>query len=97
MRLNNIGSNQTSISTNNGTEVFFSYTTPVAAFVPGRGYIRTDRSYSVTTSRHINAWAGRNAEAVPQAEIDGILQGIDQTADYHATGERSWGADYIRR
>jgi hypothetical protein len=38
------------------TEVLFSYETPVAAFIPGRGYIKTDRFFSVTTSRHINKY-----------------------------------------
>jgi hypothetical protein len=31
-------------------EVLFSYETPVAAFVPGKGYLRTNVNYSKTTS-----------------------------------------------
>ena len=56
MKLTPIAANQTSVSFNDGTEVFFSYKTPVAAYLPDRGYVKTDKFYSVTTSRHINKY-----------------------------------------
>lgn len=56
MQLKNLGSNKTEIHFPNGVVVFFSYNTPVAAFVPGRGYLRTSKRYSVTTSKHLNQW-----------------------------------------
>jgi len=56
MQLTPIAANQTSVSFNDGTEVFFSYKTPVAAYLPEKGYVRTSKFYSVTTSRHINKW-----------------------------------------
>ena len=56
MKLTPIAANQTSVSFNDGTEVFFSYKTPVAAYLPDKGYVRTAKFYSVTTSRHINKW-----------------------------------------
>ena len=56
MKLTPIATNQTSVSFNDGTEVFFSYRTPVAAYLPDRGYVKTDTFYSVTTSRHINKY-----------------------------------------
>ena len=56
MKLTPIAANQTSVSFNDGTEVFFSYKTPVAAYLPEKGYVRTSKFYSVTTSRHINKW-----------------------------------------
>lgn len=56
MQLTPIAPNQTSVSFNDGTEVFFSYKTPVAAYLPEKGYVRTSKFYSVTTSRHINKW-----------------------------------------
>lgn len=56
MQLTPIAANQTSVSFNDGTEVFFSYKTPVAAYLPAKGYVKTSRFYSVTTSRHINKW-----------------------------------------
>ena len=56
MKLTPIAANQTSVTFNDGTEVFFSYKTPVAAYLPDRGYVKTDTFYSVTTSRHINKY-----------------------------------------
>ena len=56
MQLTPIAANQTELSFTNGAQVFFSYKTPVAAYCPLRGYIRTEKFWSVTTSRHINKW-----------------------------------------
>ena len=56
MNLTPIAANQTVLSFTNGAQVFFSYKTPVAAYCPLRGYIRTAKYWSVTTSRHINKW-----------------------------------------
>ena len=56
MKLTPIAANQTSVSFNDGTEVFFSYKTPVAAYLPSKGYVKTEKFYSVTTSRHINKY-----------------------------------------
>ena len=56
MQLTPIAANQTSVTFNAGTEVFFSYKTPVAAYLPEKGYVKTEKFYSVTTSRHINKY-----------------------------------------
>jgi len=56
MKLTPIAANQTELSLNNGTQVFFSYETPVAAYCPVQGYIKTAKKWSTTTSRHINKW-----------------------------------------
>lgn len=73
IKLRVLGPNQTELDTGRAT-IFFSYETPVAALVPGRGFIRTDRYWSVTTSRHINRWlSGADAEEVAQSELDGLL------------------------
>lgn len=53
MKLNPVGPNQTEIERDNGTTVFFSYKTPVAVFVPGKGALCTSTKYSRTTSKHI--------------------------------------------
>jgi hypothetical protein len=53
MKLNPIGSNQTEIEYGDGVTVFYSYKTPVAAFVPGKGALCTSTKYSQTTSKHI--------------------------------------------
>lgn len=73
MKLNSIGSNQTEIEKPNGVMVLYSYTTPVAAFVPGKGGLVSNHYYSVTTSRHINKalvrWGATRVE-VDQGVID---------------------------
>lgn len=75
-KLNPQGKNQTEIEKQDGTTVFFSYSTPVAAHVPGRGFLRTAEHYSTTTTKHINAFLARNGgskfETVPQSEINAL-------------------------
>ena len=56
MKINNVGSNMTELSTNSGAVILFSYSTPVAALLPSGQYIKTDKKYSATTTRHVNKW-----------------------------------------
>ena len=74
MNLTPIAANQTVLSFTNGAEVFFSYKTPVAAYCPLRGYIRTEQFWSSTTSRHINKWLKGITEVteVPQTVLQGL-------------------------
>ena len=68
------GSNQTEVTLrlNNGelATILFSYRTPVAALIGNKWY-RTEKRWSVTTSRHINKFLG-DSEAVtmPQSFFD---------------------------
>jgi hypothetical protein len=77
MKLNPIGPNQTEVERAEGVTVFYSYKTPVVAFVPGRGALVTSTKYSVTTSRHINAavarW-GATKHVVSQEEINSLAK-----------------------
>jgi hypothetical protein len=79
MRIRQIGSNQTEVMLADGTEILISYTTPVAALIPGRGWVRTLSKTSATTSKHINKWLiaklGRTdcVPAVDQWEIDQLI------------------------
>lgn len=74
MKINVIGANQTLVHLPVGT-ILFSYETPVAAYVSGRGYIRTAEKFSKTTSKHINQWlGGANAEVVPQIMIEDLVE-----------------------
>ena len=75
MKLNPVAQNQTEVELPSGVTVFFSYKTPVAAHIPGEGYYRTDKRWSVTTSRHIGQFLSRNggsgkATERPQAYFD---------------------------
>lgn len=54
MKLTPVGCNQTEIERENGVTILYSYKTPVAAFVPGKGGLVTKQHYSPTTSRHVN-------------------------------------------
>ena len=70
MTLRQLGSNMTLVCLH-GKEIFFSYETPVAAWVQGRGYLVSTTYYSRTTRKHITTWLdGKRSAAVPQEEID---------------------------
>ena len=76
MKLNKLGPNKTELQLADGTVVFFSYKTPVAALIPGEGWVRTDEKYSVTTSKHINQWLAENnaefVDTVNQHRLDAL-------------------------
>ena len=74
MQLKRIAANQTEIVLNNGTTIFFSYDTPVAAQLPDYEYVRTATKWSVTTSKHINKWLeGVIATEVSQDILDNLV------------------------
>ena len=74
LRLNVIGPNQTLVHLHVGS-IFFSYETPVAAYVSGRGYVRTEQKFSKTTTKHINKWLdGCKAEVISQSEIEALAE-----------------------
>ena len=74
MQLTPIASNMTEVETSEA-RILFSYRTPVAAYVFGRGYVRTEKWWSVTTSRHINKWIGKDVttEEVSQTYLDNLV------------------------
>ena len=75
MKLTPIAANRNVISYNDGTEVFFSYSTPVAGYSNELGYVRTEDWYSSTTTRHINKYLGDiEATKVPQQTINELSQ-----------------------
>ena len=77
MKVQSIGSNQSEVELADGTWVLFSYQTPVAALVPGQGWIRTDKKWSATTTKHVNAWLRKNCggevQSVPQWDLDQLV------------------------
>ena len=76
MKLNKIGSNQSELHLDSGAIVFFSYNTPVAAFIPNEGYIRTMTKFSVTTTKHLNKWLrGVGGKYVPQNVLNNLVEG----------------------
>ena len=85
MKLKLIGANQTELTLEDGTQVFFSYETPVCirteAMHCGKKQTRvcvTTEKYSRTTSKHINNWVANQSEIiqmVEQSEIDNFVKG----------------------
>ena len=72
MQLTPIASNMTEVETADA-RILFSYRTPVAAYIFGEGFVKTDKFWSVTTSRHINKWLGGVlAKEQPQSYFDGL-------------------------
>ena len=84
MKLTPIANNQNVVSYNDGTEVFFSYKTPVAGYHPDLGYLRTEDWYSSTTTRHINKYLAVSTEhrQVSQEIINSLANGCYQSTDY---------------
>ena len=81
MELKTIRPNAREIELADGTRVLFSYSVPVAAYVPTRGLMRTEAFYSRTTSGHVAAWFLKefcvpvsHAETVAQADLDRLLR-----------------------
>ena len=74
MKVRNFASNMTVLELNNGDEVLFSYSTPVAAFISGRGYLKTEEKHSATTTRHINKWSDVYKGTEPQSFFDELVK-----------------------
>lgn len=78
MQLTPIASNMTEVETNDA-RILFSYKTPVAAYIFGEGFVKTEKYWSVTTSKHINKWFkdGHNDlpefKEIPQSRLDSLV------------------------
>jgi hypothetical protein len=75
IRLEPLGSNRTLLHINDGLEILFSYSTPVAGFSRTHGgYFKTTTFWSRTTSRHINQYLdGAEAKELRQEEISAMI------------------------
>ena len=56
LKLRQIASNMTEITSANGADILFSYSTPVAGRLSDGTAFKTDKWYSQTTTRHINKY-----------------------------------------
>lgn len=63
------GSNHHAIRIGNGNEFYFSYKTLVAAKV-GNRCVRTEKKFSVTTSKHLGQMGVGGWEQIPQDELE---------------------------
>jgi hypothetical protein len=78
LKLKPLASNMTELELGDKT-ILFSYRTPVACHIAGEGYYRTEKKWSVTTSKHIGKWltlmGARNPAALkPQEFFDSMVQ-----------------------
>ena len=64
MKLKTIGSNQTLLLTNHGYEILYSYETAVAGYSPVIGWFKSNKNYSKTTSKHVNAYLTNRVDIV---------------------------------
>lgn len=85
MKLQQLGPNRTLVRFGDGTQVFFSYETPVAGYVPRMGYFKTEKNWSRTTSKQIAEYlrmatgdGGYDAIEVPQSWIESLPQLLDR-------------------
>jgi len=56
----------------------FSYETPVAAHISGKGHFKTEKKWSKTTSKHISEWlrimGAHECEVQPQDFFDSLTK-----------------------
>ena len=74
MKLQQLSGNKNQITLDDGTQVLFSYETPVACWIQGE-YFKTSKKWSNTTSRHINSWVHLATEK-PQEYFDNLVKGV---------------------
>lgn len=79
MKLIPLRANMTELQLENGTRVLFSYQTPVGAIVNEDGVFhqyKTEKKWSMTTSRHINQWnpMGGAYGLQPQEYFDNLIK-----------------------
>jgi hypothetical protein len=81
MKLKRVGASSTEVQLNPDTLVLFSYETPVACHITGKGFMRTAAFHSRTTSKHIGQFVARhggrkeNVTEKPQAYFDSLTSG----------------------
>jgi len=102
MKLKQLGPNRTEVELADGRTIFFSYETPVAAFIPGKGYVVTEEKFSRTTTKHISEWLRRHTgegnftcPRVSQSIIEGYASnpGDDDEGEYVVL-EPNWNGVY---
>ena len=80
MNLKQVGSNMTELELSGGLKILFSYQTPVACRWSNASnshyFYKTDKFWSRTTSKHVNAWVEKGVTDVkPQDYFDSLVKG----------------------
>ena len=68
MKLQSFAVNRSLLIFDDGTEIYFSYETPVAGYSNKLGYVKTNQWYSSTTTRHINRYL-RDAQGLDHTKL----------------------------
>ena len=82
MKLKSFATNRTLLTFDDGTEVFFSYETPVAGYSNKLGYVKSKQWYSSTTTRHVNryfndVWLNSNLVGFdPESDVSTVDQDV---------------------
>tara|TARA_R100001086_G_C11779523_1_gene243228 strand:+ start:92 stop:361 length:270 start_codon:yes stop_codon:yes gene_type:complete len=76
MQLKSFATNRTLLIFDDGTEIFFSYETPVAGYSNKLGYVKTDHWYSSTTTRHINRYLNDYSDIPNPEQIPSVDQSV---------------------
>ena len=76
MKLQSFAVNRTLLSFDDGTEIFFSYETPVAGYSNKLGYVKTNHWYSSTTTRHINRYLNDYSDIPNPEQIPSVDQSV---------------------
>ena len=82
MKLHSFAANRTLLIFDDGTEVFFSYQTPVAGYSNKLGYVKSKQWYSSTTTRHVNryfnhVWLNSNLVGFdPETDVSTVDQDV---------------------
>ena len=78
MKVYTISKNQVELVTKK-YNILLSYGVPVVLYFDMGGFIKTDKFWSITTSKHINKWlGGHDASIVSQSYLDNILDGLGE-------------------
>lgn len=98
MQVKSLGANMTQVQIAPDILLFFSYETPVAAWITGKGIYYTTKKYSNTTTKHINKFiqslglTGTPPQPRPQAFFDHLQIGVKKNPSTrktnHSVGQR---------
>lgn len=65
MKLKQLGTNRIELEFENA-RILISYETPVAAWIAGEGWYKTEKNWSRTTSKHITQWGNHEGVTLTQ-------------------------------
>ncbi len=75
MEMQRVDPNMVVLMFKDGTRIMFSYDVPVAAYIPGAGYMKSSRYFSRSTNQHVVRFTnGAMAVPVEHSEILALAQ-----------------------